>query len=600
MFDWAKFLWQHDPTFQQGIRRVVGYFLTDLEYYDPTHKAELESEDISSYRQLLEGKLNIRYALYQILTDYCLYGNVIISMLPPIERRLECPACRLIHPLSVLVSDENPEFRFKYHPNGVRFEATCQRCKTRGDWGVYDVPGDYRKNLCINIYDNYNFIIECDQFSDRRLYTWNIPADLRNAVKEGNPLRLLHTPLSVLRAIGEDKPYRFNDGVLLHLREPEVVGFDLGGWGIPQAMFCYGPSRYAFGLRKMNEVITSDYLVPMRVLTPEKAQESGGGFSESGMMDMADWNRQIGAMIARHKKDPASIHSVPFPLQYQVLGGEGKSLALPELLTHAEEIQLNAMGIPVHLHRGDITLQDAPMAARLFEAHWKHIPAAANEILKWVVDKITPRLGWKEFGVKLTPPKMADNLDQLMLLLQMMQAGEVTATTILAKLGLDRAEEKRRQMDESVQDAKMQAKASPEMDKIVAGNTALPQAVEQQRAMMEAPMGGEGGALQGGGMPAAADPLAEIMAKIEAFGNPNVPISPVEMFQIAQEAAVFLAGMEEGPKRQKLREIDKIHEPMGAMIRKQLDAVHRQRREQFEEQGAAMAAQQEGGMPPPM
>jgi hypothetical protein len=32
----------------------------------------------------------------------------------------------------------------------------------------------------------------------------------------------------------------------------------MGGWSIPQAMFCYTAARHVFGLRRMNEVLTSD------------------------------------------------------------------------------------------------------------------------------------------------------------------------------------------------------------------------------------------------------------------------------------------------------------------------------------------------------
>jgi hypothetical protein len=185
MFDFARFLWKHDPTFQQAVRRVIGYFLTDLEFYDPTHKAELKDEDINSYRQVLEERLNIKFALNQLLQTYFLYDNVIISLLPPIERRVQCPNCGMIHPLSVVVAEENSEFRFKYHAKGVRFEITCQRCNNRGDWNAFDVLADYRRNVCLTLYNPYHFQIECDQFSDKRLYTWNIPSDLRTAVKDG-------------------------------------------------------------------------------------------------------------------------------------------------------------------------------------------------------------------------------------------------------------------------------------------------------------------------------------------------------------------------------------------------------------------------------
>ena len=85
--------------------------------------------------------------------------------------------------------------------------------------------------------------------------------------------------------------------------------------------------------------------------------------------------------------------------------------------------------------------------------------------------------------MRLTPPKIADNVDQLMLLLQMMQAGEVTSTTILSKLGLDRAEEQRRKADEAEQGTKRDVEVQSNIDKTVTGNSALQQTVEQQRAL---------------------------------------------------------------------------------------------------------------------
>jgi hypothetical protein len=341
----------------------------------------------------------------------------------------------------------------------------------------------------------------------------------------------------------------------------------------------------------MNEILASDYLIPMRLLAPAKAQESGAGFMESGVTDMADWNRQMQGVVAQHRRDPASMHTLPFPVQYQIIGGEGKDLVPGELLAHGEDMQLNAMGIPAQFYRGDLTIQTAPMAARLFESHWQHIPSAANSVLRWVVEKITPHLGWKEFGVRLTPPKIADNIDQLMLLLQMMQAGEVTATTILSKLGLDRSEELRRKGDETIQSAKMEAKINPEMDKIVSGNTALQQAVEQQRAMMAG-----GGAPQGGAAAPPADPTAQIMERIESFGNPQAPTSPVEMQQVAQEAAAIFAFMPEVEKRAKLREVEQINPVMADLIRKEMEEVHKQKNRDFIMQGEA--AMQQGGAPP--
>jgi hypothetical protein len=215
------------------------------------------------------------------------------------------------------------------------------------------------------------------------------------------------------------------------------------------------------------------------------------------------------------------------------------------------------------------------------------------------VDKITPHLGWKEFGVRLIPPKIADNMDTLMLLMQLLQMGEVTPTILLAKLGLDRAEEQRRKGDEAVQTAKIEIQSQGQMDKIVAGNDALNQAVQQQQAMM-AQQGG--GAPPQGGIPPvgatgapAADPVAQLMARIQTYASPATPVPLTEYAQIAQEAAALFSPMSLVEKRQKLREIDQINKPLADMIRSQMEQINKQQNREFIAQGQAMA-QQGGGM----
>jgi len=346
----------------------------------------------------------------------------------------------------------------------------------------------------------------------------------------------------------------------------------------------------------MNEALAEDYMIPMRILSPDQQQQVGQGFNEGGVTDMADWNTQMRSFIARHRRDPATIHTIGFPVNYQVLGAEGKDLVPGELLLQGEDMQLNAMGISPQIARGDLTLQTAPMAARLLESHWQHVPATANMALRWIVEKITPKLGWKEFGVRLTPPKIADNLDHLMMLLQMMQLGEVTPTTILGKLGLERAEEQRRKRDEAILSGKMDIETQAELDNIVRGNGALQTAVQQQQAMM---MGGGGAPPPGDpamGQPPAADPVAQVMARIESVANPHTPMPINDYFQLAQEAAAIFAPMPEVAKRQKLREIDQINKPLADLIRTQMGEFHKQQRQEFISQGQAMA--QQGGMPP--
>ena len=598
MFDFGEMLWTFDPTFRQAMKRLIGYFLTEIEFYDPKHSGDLKEEDINSYREVLLDQLKAKTVLYTALCNLFTSGNILMSMLPPILRRMQCPKCKIIHPVDVAASPDNPEFRFKYYAKGTRFEATCLQCGFRGAWVVYNMKADYRRNVIVQFWNPKEFILHHDPFTDRRLFTWRIPSFIRKRVQDGDPLLLSSMPMTLLQAIGEEKDYRFNDKTILHLREPALVTQNTGGWGIPESVYSYGMSRYVFGLRKMNEILAEDYMIPVRVCSPSKASDNGGyATTDTGWTtDMVDWNRQIRNIFTQHRLDPASVHTIGFPIEYQILGGEGKSLVPGELLIQGEDMQLNASGLPSQLYRGDLTVQTASMAARLLESHWQFIPDVMNTILAWKVLQITPELGWKPCGVRIQPSKFADNMEQLMLLLQMVESGAVAQSTVLNKLGLDKSEEARKQVDEAMFEAELEAKQQQEIDKLMAGSSALQQAVDAQRMAMD-PAAQQGAAPPAGGtsaVPPAADPVAEIMARIEQFGSPDTPTTSQEMIAVAQEAAAIFINLPEIEKRQKLREIESKNKTMKELITSMMTETREAQNKQFIAQGQQMM--QQGGM----
>jgi hypothetical protein len=570
MFDFGEMLWKYDPTYQQAIKRVIGYFITDIEFYDPTGEAKLKTEDINSYQEILRTQFRIKMVLRAALEEICVYGNALLSILPPLRRYLECPHCGQIHPVAVVISPENKElYRFKYHAKNVRFEATCPMCRSRGVWAIRDVKADYRRKATIQVWNPREFLLHYDPFTNNRIYTWRIPARIKKRVMDGDMLLLTSMPQSMLRAIGDEKDYQFKDGFLFHVQESTLSGFHTGGWGLPSAIFNYGPSRYVFGLRKMNETLTADYMIPMRILSPAKQGQGAVGSQTIDTVwtqDMQSWNSQVRRIIAAHRRDPAAIHTISQPVEYQVLGGEGKSLVPGEILMQGEDSQLNASGIPTEFYRGNLSIQSAPMAARLFEAHWQQVPESCNRILEWIVSQVTPELGWKVCGIRLQPPKIADSMEQLMLLMQLLELGKVADGTILQKVGLATQEETRKKLDEALETAELEAKHQQELDKLMAGGTQLQQAVDQEgmAAQQAAAQQGAAGAApaDAGAMPPPADPLAQIMAKIEQFGSPATPITPQDQLAIAQEAAAILANMPEIMKREKLREIEQINQNM--------------------------------------
>jgi hypothetical protein len=189
-------------------------------------------------------------------------------------------------------------------------------------------------------------------------------------------------------------------------------------------------------------------------------------------------------------------------------------------------------------------------------------------------------------------------MEQLMLLLQMVESGGVAQSTVLHKLGLDKSEEARKQVDEAMFQAELEAKQQQEIDKLMAGSSALQQAVDAQRMAMN-PEAQQGMAppvsgTPGGAVPPAADPVAEIMARIEQFGHPNTPTTAQEMIAVAQEAAAIFVNLPEIAKRQKLREIEVKNKTMKKLITSMMTETRENQNKQFIAQGQQMI--QQGGM----
>jgi len=91
----------------------------------------------------------------------------------------------------------------------------------------------------------------------------------------------------------------------------------------------------------MNEVFAAEYMSPIRLLSPSQDKAGTKSIGVGPISDMQDWNRQIGAIVAKHRIDPGAIHTIGCPVEYQVLGPNGKDLIPGDLLLQAEDMRLN-------------------------------------------------------------------------------------------------------------------------------------------------------------------------------------------------------------------------------------------------------------------
>ena len=404
----------------------------------------------------------------------------------------------------------------------------------------------------------------------------------------------------------------FDKGVLHQLKEDGLSGMRNRGWGISRVLTNFRQAWYVQILMRYNEAIALDYVVPFRVITPAPK----GGDPASGdpvhSINLSSFSSRVQQMLRARRSDPARWNVLPFPVNYQALGGDASQLAPRDLIDQGQETLLKCIGMPVELFNGTLTLQAAPAALRLFEANWGHLPHNLNRFLNALVDNISRSMSWETVSAKLTRVTHADDLNRQMAKLQLMQGQMISKTTGLSSVGLDYEEETKRMLEEEKIYADEQARMQVEMQQ-----SQQMQAMSQPADMLAGvgdtgsgatgmPQGQPGAAPAPGGAPPAPGqppmpgqaPSAVDQFLMQRQNAPNVPRTPEEMQTQAQLIANDVLAKPESLKNSELIKLKRTDVTMHALVTSMIDDIRQQARSQG---GAMVMAQQYGqGGPAPL
>jgi hypothetical protein len=599
-------------TYRMAMERVISYFLTDVDLLDTSDDEE------DKWESFLNETLNIKTVMQSGLRDRACYGNAFFSVVRPFIRFLSCPKCGYMAPLREI--HKNRAFAFKYtcvEPEKA-FCATCPACKVgkgySGPWRIDDKDDDNEKKLKIKLWNPHEMQILHDTFTEDTAYLWQIPEDYKRQLRHspdgrGNLFALERAPKEVLRTVARNQLYRFDPGAIFHMKEPTLSGIYNRGWGLPRILWNFRQIWYVQVLRRFNEAIALDYVIPFRIITPAPAQGRVGGSllptDSLHLQNGSDFRGQITSMIKRRKRDPAAMQVLPFPVNFQMFGADANQLAPRDLLDQGTEQLLNDAGTPIELYNGSLQLQTAPVALRLFESTWHHLVHDSNSMLTWLVGQVSQIMSWETITARLKRVTVADNLEKQMLAAQLMMSQQISASTILGDLGYRWKKEQANIADEAKYQAELQMRTQEEMDQSgFAQQIAKGQAAGGQGGPGGAPagapagggqpapggQGGEGG--QPGMMPGAEGPVTAYLSQM----SPNVPQTPEDMMQVAQSLAQELLGLPESAKNRELRKLKQYNSALHTMVTKKLEEIRKQTRDAAGD--AAMGQVQQGGGAP--
>lgn len=577
---WCEYIYSFMGTYRQAMERVIAYFTTDVEFSDGSDEVQ------AKYGELYDEVLGFAPTIQVILRDRMCYGNGFASFIVPFQRFLACPRCGSSWTLEVVYEEER-HFHFEFTPE-FDFVATCPRseCGFRGPFRVDDITSDDQRNLRMKHWSPHEIELLHDLYTGDTAYLWRIPEDYKQQLRAGHLFHLQRATKQVLEAVRRNCYFRFKPDALFHMKEPTLSGIRNRGWGLPRILSNYRQIWYVQVLRRMNEAIALDYVIPTRVITPDvrPGAASGAAGDPLAMFNGGDASALIRGMIRRRRGNPAAWQVLPFPVRYTLLGGDANALAPRDLIDQGYEMLLNDAGTPVELYKGSLQLQTAPTALRLFESTWQPLVHDANAFLRWTLRKVSEILGWEALDGSMQRVTISDDIQKQMAMLQLMAAEKVSQTTALKAMDIDFKRENRLKADEARSEAETQARVQEEM----AQSGFAQQLAKGQMAGAQGQALAQSGGQQGAGEQQQAPPPLPVDQYLQGMSS-DTPQTPEDMMAVADSLAQSLLGMPETDKDSQLRRLKQYNEPLHAMVRSRMDSY----RSEARRRGAAA-----GGAPP--
>lgn len=452
IFEWAEYMYTTMGTWRTASRRVVRYFLTEIVLDGES------DEERDDYADFLSQELHLLTELAQIGDDFMTYGNVFVSMYFPFDRFLRCPKC-----VTEYHGDALP---YKFHANTLAFESKCPKCGYKGNFEHEDRRSPDKGKVKIIRWNPKQMRMRVHPVSGDTTYYWEIPASFMKQISDGEHFFVRSTPWKILECFrngqGTSKMplFEFSEDAVYHFKESSLAGLPIVGWGIPPILPNFKLAYYIQVLRRFDEAIAHDFIVPFRVMYPDYGPSASQ--DPLKMDSMSTFVGQMKGMVQAHRNDPTLVQVAPYKVGYQMLGGEGKSLTPKDQIAQAIDELLNAQGYPAELYRGSLSIQAFPVALRLFEKTWGSLVDGYNDLISWMLRKISRHYMWGDIDGRLRSVTLADDIERKALNLQGAAGMDVSKGTAYKPFGIDYLDEQRKVVEEQQAMQQLQQEAMDE------------------------------------------------------------------------------------------------------------------------------------------
>lgn len=443
LFRWTEYLFFNSPHIFIALTKLSDYVITDITY-------ETESKELRRrYQNVINKKLRGKSILKACARDRYIYGNSFVSVYLPFKRMLSCSKCKSIWDIRKIDS-------YEYLWEKKVFKYSCPACGCQSKTHLQDIK-DIKTPLPerINIirWDPKLIDIDYNPVTGESVYYYNIPSALKEKVKKSDRTAINSMPKEFLEAIKDDTVFEFEPDKLYHMKIDAPAGVD-GAWGFPPLTSSLKQFYYTQVLRKANEAIALDHLVPFRVLHPAQTGQNNDPVTS---MAMGQWVEETRKNIRKWRRDPLHIQFAPVALGVTQMGGQGRTLLTLGEIKEAEENIIAGMGVPREFLFGGLSYTGSSVTLRMLENQLLSHKADLLGLLQWLVDTISDYMGWEKIKADITNFRFVDDIQQKNMLLQADAQYNLVSKRSLAELfDVDYDKEQEALVQEAVEDMRRQ------------------------------------------------------------------------------------------------------------------------------------------------
>lgn len=279
MFRWCRYYFLVHPLINAVVSKMAEYPITDILF--DTERLELKEK----WQEFLLDQLRYRAFQIEVGLDHYTYGNALVSIFYPFIKMLECGECHYKRPA------KDCDYRFQNN----QFYTICPKCSYHGPSKAYDRYIKAPKGIRLLRWNPEDVDIRYNDISGEYEYYYQIPVQLRNDILIGKKSTVESVPQLFIDALRLKKSVVFSRDNIFHFKRPTLAGKDRG-WGTPMILPVLKDTFYLQVLRKAQEAIALEHIVPLRILFPQAGSASSDPYSS---VNLQDWRDQVAGEIRR-------------------------------------------------------------------------------------------------------------------------------------------------------------------------------------------------------------------------------------------------------------------------------------------------------------